>query len=125
MTNHQLIINPLFVIINLTGFAFLSLELFFETLLSIWPTAESSTNRQLIPLNRQLGGRIYRQSIVKTQEFIEGEVFHAPHNQTILSLHAWNFRSRFCPSLSESTDNQPAFCRIRPIIIRQVVKIIR
>ncbi|MEI7673345.1 MAG: ATP-binding protein, partial [Deltaproteobacteria bacterium] len=78
MTNHQLIINPLFVIINLTGFAFLSLELFFETLLSIWPTAESSNNRQRIPLNRQLGGRIYRQSIVKTQEIIEGEVTHAP-----------------------------------------------
>jgi hypothetical protein len=78
MTNHQLIINPLFVIINLTGFAFLSLELFFETSLSIWPAAESSTNCQRIPLNRQLGGRICRQSIVKTQEFIEGEVTHAP-----------------------------------------------
>jgi hypothetical protein len=68
----------LFVIINLTGFAFLSLELFFETSLSIWPAAESSTNCQRIPLNRQLGGRICRQSIVKTQEFIEGEVTHAP-----------------------------------------------
>jgi len=77
MTNHQPIINPLFVIINLTGFAFLSLEPFFETLLSIWPAAESSTNRQRIPLNRKLGERIYRQSIDKTQEFIEGEATHA------------------------------------------------
>jgi hypothetical protein len=65
MTNHQPIINPLFVIINLTGFAFLSLELFFETLLSIWPA------------NHQLIVNLVSESIDKNQEFIEGEAAHA------------------------------------------------
>jgi hypothetical protein len=72
MTNHQLIINPLFVIINLlASFAYLSPELLSETLLPIWPAGESSTNRQLISLNRKPGGRIYRQSI-------DGEETNAP-----------------------------------------------
>lgn len=48
MTNHHLIINPLFVIINLAGLAYLSLELLSETLLPIWLAGESSTNTNAI-----------------------------------------------------------------------------
>jgi hypothetical protein len=47
------------------------------------------------------------------------------NNQTVLRLHARIFRSSFCPALSESTDNQPAFCRIRPIIVNRSVVIVR
>jgi len=78
MTNHQLIVNPLFVIINLAGVAYLSLELISEILLPIWRAGKSSTNRQLIPLNRKPGRQIYRQSIDKTQESIDGEEDNAP-----------------------------------------------
>ncbi len=78
MTNHQLIINPLFVIINLAGLAYLSLELLSETLLPIWPAGKSSTNPHLIPLNRKPGGQICRQSIDKTKESIDGEETNAP-----------------------------------------------
>ena len=62
MTNHQLIINLLFVIINLAALAYLSIEPLSENLLPIWPTGKSSTNCQLIPLNRKPGGQIYRQN---------------------------------------------------------------
>jgi len=78
MTNHQLIVNPLFVIINLAGLAYLSIEPLSETLLPIWRAGKSSTNRQLIPLNRKPGRQIYRQSIDKTQESIDGEEDNAP-----------------------------------------------
>ena len=39
---------------------------------------KSSTNRQLIPLNRKPGGQIYRQSIDKNQESIDGEEDNTP-----------------------------------------------
>jgi hypothetical protein len=60
MTNHQPIINPLFVIINLAALVYLSRELISETLPPIWPAGKSSSNRQHIPPNRKPGGQIHR-----------------------------------------------------------------
>ena len=47
------------------------------------------------------------------------------NNQTIMRLHARIFRSGFCPGVSESTDNQPTFCRIRQIIVNRSAVIVR
>lgn len=72
MSNRQLIINQLTVIINLASQARILTEWFSGTLIPEWPAEKSSTIHQLTRPNRKLAGRIYRQSSDMKPESTDG-----------------------------------------------------
>ena len=104
MTNHQPIINPLFVIINLAA---------------PWPTSRSNCFPRLccrfgLQENHQLIVNSFLRIVNQEDESIDslstepknlstGKRPMPRNNQTILGWHAGIFRSGFCPALSESS----------------------
>ena len=138
MNNHQLIINHLFIIINLSSrivnlggkidkknrpviSRYCSIEAFGKSsddLPSFCRNLPIIVNRPTAIANDAFPQSIDNPS-TKPKNLSTGKRPMLPNNQTILRLYDRIFRTGFCPALSESTDNQPTFFRNRQIIVNR------